>query len=92
MRGGREIVLGLPQDGLQFHPGLCLGKVIQLFLEVDEFRLLMDGPQAVALLGIGHLAVKRQCQAERVFLCAGTAGMMKRTGEDDRESCSETSP
>lgn len=88
----RKVVLGLPRGGLQVHPKLHLGKAIQLFLGVGGFRLLMGGPPAVALLGVDHSAAKRRCQAERVFPCAGTAGMRKWTGEDDRESCSETSP
>ena len=87
-----EIVLGLPRGGLQAHPNLHLGKAIQLFLGVDGFRLLMGGPPAVALLSVDHLAAKRRCQAERVFPCAVTAGMRKWTEEDDRESCSKTSP
>ena len=92
MRDETDVVLGLPPNDLRSHPELHLGRVRQLFPGVDEFRLLMGGPQAVALWTVDHLAAKRRCLVETVFLCAGTASMKKRIGKDDRESCSETSP
>jgi hypothetical protein len=52
----------------------------------------MGGPLAVALSSVDHAGAKRRCLAERVFLCAGTAGMRKMIEEGDRETCSETSP
>jgi hypothetical protein len=66
--------------------------VMRLLLEIDGFRLLICGPQAVGLLNIDHSAATRRCLDEKVFLYAETVGKRKQTGYYGRENCSKTSP